>query len=114
MRTFFALCLISVMPLSLAFATDSDYHQVHYGDAAQTSQGTTMDYWDDGKYATNLLGSNLMTDSHQSRLDYSASQPNSMLQSTPADSAPSDSAEIPHSRPTADSVPDNSANNVQP
>jgi hypothetical protein len=114
MRRFFALCLISIMPLSLAFATDSDYHQVHYGDAAPASQSNTMNYWDDGKYATNMLGPNLLMDNHQSRLDYSAPQPGSMLQTAPDYSAPSGSADIPHSRPAADSVPDNSANNVQP
>jgi len=114
MRTFFVLCLVSVMPLSLAFATESEYHQVHYGDAAQTSQVNTMDYWDDGKYATNLLGPNLLMDSHQSRLDYAAPQPGSMLQTTPDYPAPADTITMPHSRPTADNVPDTNANNIQP
>ena len=61
MRTFAALLLLSALPFASAFADDSEYHRVYYGDAAQDPHGS-MEYWDGGGARSLLMGSNLLDD----------------------------------------------------
>lgn len=122
MRVFMLMGLISIVPLSAALAADSDTHFVHYGDATP-APSNSMEYWDGGGYARNLLPMNLMDSrsnsqsggpmSRQSRLDYSISQGNSTPQYSPDSSAQSDSL-ILHSGPAAASAQGGSQNSVQP
>ena len=112
MRVFTVMCLISIMPLASALATDSEYHYVRYGDAAQPPGGT-MEYYDGGGYARNLLPMNLISNRSNDRLNYSAPQDNS----TPQCCAPSASVSedpILHPRLATPNVQAVGGNGLQP
>lgn len=112
MRIIAVMCLISIMPLASALATDSDYHYIHYGDATQPPGGT-MEYYDGGGYARDLLPMNLISNESNSRPNYSVSQDNSTPQCG-ATSSPSSDDSILHPPFTTPSVQGNDGNGIQP
>ena len=112
MRLFMLLGLISIVPLSSALADDSDTHHVHYGDAAQ-APSNSMEYWDGGGYARNLLPMNLVDNGSNRRSNYSVPRDNLEQQCRPVTPSPSDSL-VPHTSPVNTSVQGDSPDSVQP